>query len=674
MDFYFDRTQCLNMTKALKKEWLQTNGLGSYASSTVLACNTRKYHGLFNINLETPPSRYVLLSTIEESIYSEKEENIFSTRQHPDVFYPNGHENLESVEIQGVPTLNYKFGNIKISKEVLMVQDRNITLVRYFVESANNTPLVLKLKPLLAYREIHELTYENDSINKDVTLLENGFAVQLYKVLPQLNIFVDNENKATFKDDSFWCKNVHYAVEKKRGFNSEEDLYCAGCLEIPVVKDTSIYLAITTEEVTESLSELWNREYTTQKKLNQQADTILKNLELQTNTFLSKSPSGMLEIIAGYPWFQAWGRDTLIALPGICFATGRIEEGKTVLENITKFINRGLIPNMFSADGNNSYNSIDASLWFVLAVQSLEKYAPSEDEFIRKVCYPAIKAILSGYAHYASEIIPDVYLNKDGLIHTGNYETQLTWMDAQVNGEPVTSRFGYVVEINALWFNALCYAKELSIRYGEDLHLADTYLETFAKAFREKFWTILYGGYLGDVESNGSLDLSIRPNQIFAVSLPYSVLSKEDQLHVVDVVRNYLLTPYGVRTLSRRSLNYKGKYEGNSEQRDSAYHQGTVWPWLLGAYGDALIKTSTNLDKDVDELLNVLTSLFTSHMSDAGIGSISEIFAGDPPQVPDGCIAQAWSVSECYRLLQNLKQASPKVFTKWEEKIITNLA
>ncbi len=681
MEYFFDRSQCLNLEKSLTQEWLLTNGTGSYASSSLISCNTRKYHGLLNVNLAEPPSRYVLLSTLEETLYpianNEKKYTI-STREHPDLFYPMGYRGLSSVTINGFPSSVYTFGDVQIRREVLMVQNRNITLVRYLLESPVKTNFLLNVRPLFAFREMHKLTFENNSLNTTIEHLGNGkaFTAKPYNDLPAIYMYTEAENekgKNLFCEDANWYKNIHYQTEKNRGFDHEEDLFSLGHFELPIQANSAIYIAASTEIIEEELEHLWVIEATRQLKQSQENNTILKHLEQQAQTFVStaasKDEKGVLEVVAGYPWFQAWGRDTLIALPGLCFATQKINEGKAILENIAKHLHCGLLPNMFSADGNNSYNTVDASLWFVWAVQNLEKYAPNEDKFIRKVCFPAIKKIIGGYARDAHTVVPDVFVNRNGLLHTGNKDTQLTWMDAIVDGKPVTPRFGFVVEINALWYNALAYAAELGDRYGEDLAISDSYLASFRTAYKEMFWTILYGGYLGDVATESFLDLSIRPNQIFAVSLPYSPLNKEDQLHVMDIVRTGLLTPYGLRTLSRRSLHYKGRYEGNSSTRDAAYHQGTAWPWLLGAYVDALLKTTEHTELAVKNILQTLTPLFSTHLREAGIGSISEIFSGDPPQNPDGCIAQAWSVGECYRLLLNLKNAAPEEYDNWEKEI-----
>lgn len=670
MKFCFNKTQCSAIHEPIKKEWLLTNGLGGYSSSTIHACNTRKYHGLLIVNSVKPVGRFVLLSTLEESICSPKEEIFFSTRQHPDIFFPQGYTHLEKVEVKPYPIFDYSFQNFNIRREILMLTQENSVLFRYTFtsKSKENTEQVLRIKPQLAFRDMHTLTFENTAINTSISPFKQGFNVQPYPDLPRFYMYAEAVSRADFVHHPQWCKKVQYSTEKARGFDYEEDLCTLGSFEIPLQDETIIYLIATTEnkeKSTKTLSELWAQEV---GKYQEKKD-LLSYLKKSSETFISSAPDGRKEIIAGYPWFQAWGRDTLISLPGICFATDRIDTGKEILFDTVQDMRSGLVPNMFSADGNNSYNTIDASLWFVLAVQSLEKYAFHEQNTIRERCFPLIKAIIQGYTQHTDNILPDVYVNEDGLLHSGNAHSQLTWMDAEAYGKPVTPRAGYAVEINALWYNALAYARDLALKYTEKPLISEEYLENTRKAFKKMFWTEYYGGYLGDVYTDKGLDTSIRPNQLFAVSIPYPLLEKKDQVSLVQRVKEDLLTPYGLRTLSPKSREYKATYAGNSQERDSAYHQGTVWPWLLGVYGDALIKTSQYRDADIQDLLTTLSPLFTKHLMEAGIGSISEICSADYPYAPDGCIAQAWSVSECYRLLQNLQKVSPKAYADWEKSI-----
>ncbi len=677
MKFRFDKPQCQNIRKAIRKEWILTNGLGSYASSTILSCNTRKYHGLLTLNLAEPPGRFVLLSTLEEFICAEGKEFNFSSRQHPDVYYPKGYKYLESVDVSEWPIFDYKLGPLLIRREVIMPYNRNITLFRYtaYISEAC-PPLSLKINPLLAFRDMHTLTYENYDINTVTQDIPHGFMIQPYKSLPPLYMYAEGSKGIRFTREPDWYKNICYLVEEERGFNNQEDLFKAGSFEIALEINKPVYLAASSEPISESLVDLWEAECARRHEINVKSKTLLEHLNYRVNNFISRSPQNHLELVAGYPWFQAWGRDTLIALPGTTFATGRIEEGKEILAAMAKHLKNGLIPNMFSPDGNNSYNTIDASLWFVWAVQFLEMYTKNKDEesteleFIKEVCYPAINEIINSYKNNVNNALPHVFVNKDGLLYFGDERTQLTWMDAHAYGKPVTPRFGYAVEINALWYNARAYLKVLAEKFNGELEANDDDLRLMREAFRKKFWVEEeYVGYLADSKNHREFFTSIRPNQIFAVSLPYSVLDESDWPSVVETVRSHLLTPYGLRTLSPRCEEYKASYKGDSDERDSAYHQGTVWPWLLGAYTDALLRTAWDVDSAVYYLLETLKPLFSEHLADAGLGTISEIFDADPPYLPNGCISQAWSVAECFRLLQNLQKASPKIFSQWEKQI-----
>jgi predicted glycogen debranching enzyme len=369
-------------------------------------------------------------------------------------------------------------------------------------------------------------------------------------------------------------------------------------------------------------------------------------------------------VLAGYHWFDAWGRDTCISLPGLTLFAGNVEEGERQLRAIGASAKNGLIPNCFAPDGvHHAYNSVDASLWYVWTVQQFDQHGKNPD-LIRNVCWPVIKSIIDAFT---AGPMPTVFVDDAGMLHAGNAATQLTWMDAMVNGRPVTPRHGCPVEINALWYNALAYADELAARYDEPKRRCPDRLALTRQTFNGRFWLDDQGGYLADVwNDDDHADGSLRPNQIFAVSLPYPVLAEDHWQQVVERVRRALLTPFGLRTLAPSDAEYRAVYYGRAEARDSAYHQGTVWPWLLGAYGDALLRITPNPAKAVTELLDLLSPLFVKHLARTGLGSISEVFDASPPHYPNGCIAQAWSVAEPLRLLACLRAVAPKVFSRWE--------
>lgn len=676
MKFAFDKPACQNIRKALRKEWLLTNGLGDYASSTIVGCNTRKYHGLLVVNLEKPQGRYVLLSTLEESVTGQGKEFFFSCRKHPSVYFPKGHEYLEFMESSDWPIFRYRIGQLLVQRELVLVRGKSQILARYTVEWDGDDcpPLLLHIKPLLAYRNFHQLSFANPDIKPETRVLPGGFSISPYgDSMPPLYMEVETINSPTavrspaeFHEASAWCNKVEYFKEQERGFSYQEDLFQPGVFIIPIQPGSSVLLSAGIKPSDAPLTELWEEETQHRLALTKETATLTGHLAREGARYLVTNPTGQLNVIAGYHWFDAWGRDSLIALPGLTFVAGRMHKGETLLKHITATLQNGMIPNMFSMDGNHAMNSVDASLWYVWAVQQMLIWAPEKEEFARQVCWPAIKSIIDAYS---SGVHPGIYTDEEGMLHAGSAATQLTWMDAHAHGQPVTPRHGCPVEINALWYNALAFADYLATQYDEPKYRCTEKLRDFRARFRFRFWTPRNGGHLGDVWRDGVLDPCVRPNQIFAVSLPYSVLSEDDQVFVVENVRNNLLTPYGLRTLSPHDPQYEGHYEGGPDKRDAAYHQGTVWPWLLGAYGEALLLTSWDRPNAVRGLLGTLKPLFTHHLGDAGLGSISEIFDGNPPFAPDGCIAQAWSVAECYRLLRLLQQAEPQIYADWEAQV-----
>ncbi|MFA6412347.1 MAG: amylo-alpha-1,6-glucosidase, partial [Syntrophales bacterium] len=359
-------------------------------------------------------------------------------------------------------------------------------------------------------------------------------------------------------------------------------------------------------------------------------------------------------IIAGYPWFGEWGRDSLISLPGLTFCCGRTREGTDILTHLSRYERQGLLPNVFSEeDKSHAYNTVDAPLWYFWAVQQLLKYTGNNDAIIEKNIWPTLKNILRQFLHGT---IFNIYMDDNGLLHAGAEGRSLTWMDACIDNRPVTPRYGYPVEINALWYNAVCFAAELAPRFGDQEFYFQELIPRIRQSFQETFW-IEEGGYLGDVYHDGQLDRSVRPNQIFAVSLPHSPLDADQGRQVVNRVRDELLTPVGLRTLSPRDPQYRGRYEGSSRSRDEAYHQGTVWPWLLGHYGEARLKVAADREETRDALRLYLRAFLHRHFREAGVGCVSEIFDGDSPHRPNGCISQAWSVAELIRLYVLLRSA-----------------
>ncbi len=680
----------LKIDKMTTSEWILTNGLGSYASSSLQLCNTRKYHGLLNINLAQPAGRFVLLSHVEESLSVAGQEYFLSTKKHSDIYYPSSLEKLKKVVIEPYPCFEYSFDSFNVKREICMLTGKNTVIIKYSLEnlSTKDEKYTLKLNPLVAFRDIHKLTVENPFLDKNIKMLKNGFSTKLYPDLPSIEFSIEGKEKHKLAYMPTWVKAVHYPIEEARGFNSYEDLYSLAVFELEMTLSkneiTEIYFAASSNEdiekapqETTTLAQLWLEESKARKEKADSATSLLDYLKNCGEIYISQSAARKgLEIIAGYPWFQAWGRDTFISLPGLCFVSGKIEEGKQILKELIDQMQDGFFPNMLSADGNNSYNTVDAPLWFVRAVQALEIYSEDEkkeEAFLKDVALPAIQEIIKNFSSGTHCANYELYVDGKGLLHAGNETTQLTWMDAKVANKPVTPRSGYAVELNALWFNALCYCRELEIRFYEKSEIQEEQIATLKKNFREAFWVEAYGGYLADSFNARAMDRSIRPNQLFALALPYHLLDWEDEIKVFETVKSSLLIPFGVRTLSPMSVQYKGLYEGTSMQRDSAYHQGTAWAWLIGAYVDALLslrKSKEEKEAEVMLFLETINPLFTVHLKQAGIHGISEIFSGNSPYTPDGCPFQAWSVAGCYRALCRIKQEHEEIYNKWEKSVV----
>ncbi len=669
---FFDKPACQNLRESLRKEWVETNGLGDYASSTIPCCNTRKYHGLLVANLSKPSGRHVLLSSLDESLIGGRKDFFLSCRKHPFVYYPRGHKNMSKMLSAKWPVFYYRIGDLTIKREVLMIYKRRITLVRYLFQTEDTSPLPLKflVKPLVAFRGFHKLTTKNDALNEYVNRIDNGFSVAPYDGMPSLFMQSAGANYK-FMPENYWCEKVEYVMEQDRGFDYSEDLFVPGGFEFDVSQSIPFIVSASTEEIKEDLHELWANEI--ERRVKRKASVvaampnksdIMCHLGEKGESFLIENAHGQREVLAGYHWFDAWGRDTGIALPGLTFYAGRTQDGIDTLLEMGQNAKDGIIPNMFNSDGvNHAYNSVDASLWYVFAVQQLQLSGKYET-FIKDNFRQIIKNIISSFR---AGKLDTVYVDTDGLLHAGDINTQLTWMDANVNGKPVTPRYGYPVDINALWYNAIAYENYLAKKSRTKPLYNDEELAHIRKVFKERFW-LEDEEYLADVWREDFVDKSLRPNQLFAISLMFPVLEKEYFAKVVQKVKNTLLTPYGLRTLAPSDPNYCSVYAGNGEARDNAYHQGTVWPWLLGAYGDALLKSTQETEFAVKDLLNTVAPLFERHVCRAGLGNISEVFDGSPPHYPSGCVSQAWSVGEGLRLLYNMYKAAPQVYEAWEKE------
>ncbi len=670
------------------KEWLLTNNRGDYASGTATGCNTRRYHGLLAV--QTPSGKYMLLSTAEDSVNVRGRDIPLSSRLHPGVVYPEGWRFLKEFSCghDGVTRAFRLCGEnddeVVLLRSLILDRDASRVLIRYALA---DTPAArqlgdvrLTVRPLVNGRNINHLYAAQPSRAAFVRPLGieygayPGFSFQPEETIPPLVMQISHPGlqRSTFSAAPDWYFNALYPVEKARGYDFKEDLLMPGVFSTTLNVDCPIWLSAGVEPLHEAPETLWERHAATAPK-RVYKEEILEHLRRENDRFLITA-GGEAVVPAGYHWFGPWGRDTFIALPGLTFLSGRVKEGKAVLRQIKGAVKNGLVPNLIGAgNGEAAFNSADASLWYMLAVHRFALACPKEKTFIKKNCWPVMKDIIR---HFAAGTMPDehgdmlVFADEDGLLHAGNEKTQLTWMDASINGEPVTPRDGCAVELNALWFDALSFAKELAKEFGENPPAEIALLPRLKKAFNRVFRpsdddAALMGGGLYDtwhpVKGPGR---HIRPNQIFAVAVPCSPLSQKAQNAVVKCVRDNLLTPYGLRTLAPSDPAYRPACQGPQNVRDKAYHQGTVWPWPAGAYMDAVAKTART-DKAVRDALDTLTPLFTLHLNDAGLGSISEIFDGQEPHTPGGCIAQAWSSAEALRLLLLVRQSNPGEWKRW---------
>ncbi|MBN1547404.1 MAG: glycogen debranching enzyme family protein [Syntrophaceae bacterium] len=647
--------------KALSCEWLETNGTGGYASSSILNCHTRKYHGLLAANLNQPSGRYVLLSKVEDSLIKEKKEVFLVSHQYPDYFFAGGQPFLKRFELDAWPKFFYQIGTTSVEKEVLMIRGMDGVILRYRFDrpAAYDT---LRIKPFLAYRGIHCLSKENPYLRAEIQEIPGGYMMAPYEGMPSLHIQASVPSQ--FMASGIWYNGFQYVEDKARGYDFHEDLFCPGILEIPLDRKKEIYISFSMDQFSETLKKVWMKEQKkrlVQKEKNERVVETFKeekdhvrNLFRAADQLLIRTPTGRRAILAGYHWFYEWGRDTLISLPGLTFCRGCLHEGEDILKIFGDFEKNGLFPNFFAEDEReNAYNTIDASLWYFWAVQQYLKYG-GDISWVRRYAWPVMKRILK---QFMGGTIYDIHMDDRGLLHAGSEGTRLTWMDAAVDGHPATPRWGYMVEINALWYNAISFAHDLARQFSDEEFALGDLIALTGQSFRDTF-QMESNPSLADVCRSGMRDWSVRPNQIFAVSLPYSPLYIADWSGVVETVARFLLTPCGIRTLSPGDAAYRGRYEGTMPERDAAYHQGTVWPWLMGHYGEAYLKANGYSIKARMSLRKWVRAFLKRHLVEAGLGSISEVFDGDTPQRADGCISQAWSTAELIRLLTLLRDGS----------------
>jgi len=650
--------ESLSIDQMLSKEWLITNNAGGYASSSVVGCNTRRYHGLLIGSLNPPVDRVMSLACCLEMIVADSQVYNLSTFEFNDRFAPENFNYIKAFRKNAGVHFDYEVPKAHLTKSVYILGETNTAAIVYDFKKVFE-PVDFVFRPFVGLRDFHSL--QKSYAQLKTVDFKQGLLIR-HDVPDSCELFL-NCPDAKFEYDPQWWFNFIYRHDKQRGQDCKEDLTSAGFYRSSVDSPRRIVLWAT----------LANRSEISEEKINLQfdIDSVRRDITKRQKSLISKAkaksktlakltlaadqlvvhcPSKKdcrTTILAGYPWFADWGRDTFISLPGVLLETGRFEEAKSVLIDFAGSCDKGMIPNKFDDRSDTAYfNSIDASLWFINASFRYLQCSSDEKTFSRQLL-PVIRTIVDSYQKGTRF---NTHADDDGLITAGDANTQLTWMDAKFDNVVFTPRYGKAVEINALWYNALCCLAQF---YAErDVETAKYYheLADIVKLnFNQKFWNADLACLNDCILGDGTVDSSIRPNQIYAVSLPFSPLSLNRQRQIVQTVQDRLLTPFGLRTLDPADSRYIGIYTGPQEKRDQAYHQGTVWPYLIGAFIEAYLKVNDFSKQSKAAAAEFIKPLLENLSSEGCLGSIAEIYDGDKPQRPKGCFAQAWSVAELIR-------------------------
>ncbi|MDX2150368.1 MAG: amylo-alpha-1,6-glucosidase [Bryobacteraceae bacterium] len=642
----FDERTCSDLGQARRLEWLETNGIGGFASSTIAGLNTRRYHALLTAATKPPAGRMVLLSKLEETLVIDGKRFDLSANEYPGAVHPQGFRLQTSFRLDPFPIFTWRADAVEIEKRVFLVHGENTVVVEY--ELTTPAEATLEVRPLIAFRDYHSTTRRNDALNPAVEIDQGLASVEPYAGLPRLYFA---HNAAALWPHGDWYFNFEYDVERERGLDFTEDLFNPFVLTFDLTRRTPAAIVASTERRRAAhAGDLRRKELKRRASVRNAApceDLLVRRLTAAADQFLVKRGE-QKTIIAGYPWFTDWGRDTMIALPGLTLATGRHEDARQILEAFAQAVSQGMLPNRFPDFGEEpEYNTVDATLWFFEAARAYEEYT-GDTAFLRTRLYPVLRDIVEWHLKGARH---GIAVDGDGLLKAGEPGVQLTWMDAKVGDWVVTPRHGKPVEVQALWYNALRVLADFAHRFGDasaaefSSHLA----RRVAGSVNALFWNAEAGCLYDVVGPDGRRDAAIRPNQILAVSLPHTMVRPDRARAIVEVVTRELLTPLGLRTLSPSDPAYRPRYEGGVDSRDSAYHQGTVWPWLLGPFLSAYMKVN-NRSEASRRWAKARLDEFAAHLDTAGLNQVSEIADADAPHTPRGCFAQAWSVAELLRV------------------------
>jgi predicted glycogen debranching enzyme len=642
-----DASTLHNYAESIQCEWLETNGLGGWAGSTLIGCNTRRYHGLLIAATIPPTERLSLVSKLDEAILLNGERFELSTNDYGDVIAPNGYQYLKSFTKNIFPEWIYETPACVVKKTIAMIHGENTTVIIYNIIQA---PLSfqLELLPLLSVRGYHTLMQQNNSVHEEAIFNDHTFKTKLYDGTPDIFIKVPG---ADYQTGPNWYLHFNYTAEKNRGLDFSEDLFTPGKFTIAVQEGDSIGIILSTEATAgKDAHVLFEKEKLRRAQLLDTTFTgsIDQLLILAADQFIVQRGEKLKTIIAGYHWFTDWGRDTMISLPGLCLSTGRYDDAKKILAAFANSVSQGMIPNRFPDNGEApEYNNADGTLWYFIAIYKYMKVT-GDEAFIVQTILPVLDQIIEWHLKGTRY---NIHATEDGLLYAGEPGLQLTWMDAKIGNWVVTPRMGKPVEIQALWYNALCiYSELLSLNMEKNRSEEFAYKAAMAKQnFMGMFWNNNNNYLYDNIDENGSPVNEIRPNQLFAISLPFALIEGLKAKQVLQIVKEQLYTPVGLRSLAPTDKNYIPVYAGDTQHRDSAYHQGTVWSWLLGPFIDAVVKLDT--ENGIQQAKKLIEA-FSYHLGEACIGSVSEIFDGDEPHIPKGCVAQAWSVAELLRVIK----------------------
>ena len=634
----FKKDQLINIEYSLAREFLGTNRGGGYCSSTLVFCNTRKYHGLLVVPIEKFRGKnYVMLSSLDETILQHGRDFNFGVHKYEGTYEPRGHKYIVDISYEKAFTVTYQVGGVVIKKEILMMHNAPQVLIRYTLEDAHSATL-LRLNPLLAFRDIHSLSKQNPVANTQVEVVDGGVRAKLYPEFPYL--YMQLSKPANFGGAAYWNNNIYYTKEKERGYDFQEDLLSVGAFEVSLKKGESIVFSASLEE---AKSKNLAKDFTKYLKERADRNSFEECLQYTASQFIIQK-AGETRIKAGYHWYDSTTRDTFIALPGIALSGSTAKIFDEVLQSALKYCYNGRFARDISTHIVNPVFDADTSLWFFWTLQQYEKETTRTKKQIWKEYGETLKAILNAFK---SPEHKTMRMDDNGLIWSDDLSRPLTWFNAESNYGAIVPRNGYVVEVNALWYNAVCYALELAKDAKDKTFLSEwgTMPETIAESFNQIFW-IESEKYLADYANHTHQNTEVRPNQLLACALDYSPLTEKRQRKVLAIITQELLTPKGLRSLSPESPRYEGESVGNVFVRDKATFNGSVHPWFVGFYVEANLKLFG--DSYIPDGKAFLEN-FEEEINTHGVGLISAIYDGNPPFNPRGCISNAKNVAEILR-------------------------